>query len=502
MMGGGSAALAPHYRISPLDALRARVGGAATVVYERGGTIDRTAPPIAPPRVTTPDGTPGLLLERFVGTDLTGEPVERRTTADGRVMVLGDLAAPPDAAPTSLRVSATYTPDETGLHTFTFVQAGGSARVWLDDGLVFDGIDDPPPPGTEMFGMGSEEVAVEVALTAGSPVALTAEFTSPPGPGFLYGLKLGCRLPEPPDLLDRAAAAAAAADVAVVVVGTNDDGESEGHDRESMDLPGTQDELVRQVVAANPRTVVVLNTGSPVTMDWADDAPAILQAWFGGQEMANALADVLTGAAEPAGRLPTTLPLRLEHNPAFGNFPGENSEVRYGEGLLVGYRWYDTRHLPVRFPFGHGLSYSSFTIGPPLAPARFTPGEPLVIDVPVENTGTRRGSEVVQCYVEPCAPRLTRPRRELRAFAKVVLDAGARTTVRLELDDRAFACWDPADPWWATTAAQRAAGPVAAGTEVLHREEPGWYVDPGEYRIHIGRSVADLPHTVTVTVTD
>ena len=129
---------------------------------------------------------------------------------------------------------------------------------------------------------------------------------------------------------------------------------------------------------------MVVNTGSPVTMSWADDAPAILQSWFGGQEMGNALAAVLTGDADPGGRLPTTLPLRFEHNPAFGNFPGENSEIRYGESIFVGYRWYDSRHLPVRFPFGHGLSYSTFAIGAPTAPATFTPGDTLTVEVPVD----------------------------------------------------------------------------------------------------------------------
>ena len=172
----------------------------------------------------------------------------------------------------------------------------------------------------------------------------------------------------PPDLLDRAVAAAADADLAIVVVGTNDDWESEGHDRTSLDLPGDQDELVTRVLAANPRTVVVLNSGAPVALDWADHVPALLQMWFGGQEMANAMVDVLSGLAEPGGRLPTTFPRRLEDNPSYGNFPGENGEVRYDEGLLVGYRWYDTRAVPTRFPFGHGLSYTSFDYGEPSAP--------------------------------------------------------------------------------------------------------------------------------------
>jgi beta-glucosidase len=501
MMGGGSAALAPHYEISPVDAIRARFGGQVAVSYERGCVIDKTTPPVAPPRVTTPNGQPGLLLEQFSSERCEGEPEVRRVARNGTLVVAGDIALGADAPAMSLRVSGVFTPDETGPHEFTFVQILGGARVSIGDDVVFDGITDPPGRGSEFFGMGSEARAVRLDLVAGEPVALVAEYHAPAGMGILRGVKIGCRLPEPSDLMERAVAAAAAADAVIVVVGTNDEWESEGHDREWMDLPGRQDELVRRVCAVNRDTVVVVNTGSPVTMDWADDAPAILQAWFGGQEMSNALAAILTGEADPGGRLPTTLPLRLEHNPSYGNFPGENSEIRYGEGLFVGYRWYDSRHLPVRFPFGHGLSYTAFALGAPNAPAAFTPGGRIAVEVPITNTGERRGTEVVQCYVEPVSPRAIRPTRELKGFAKVTLDPGESTTVRLELGDRAFAYWDPADAYWASTAEQRGMGVVPVGGDgALHRDAAGWYVDPGEYRIHVGRSSVELTHDLTVRV--
>ena len=189
-----------------------------------------------------------------------------------------------------------------------------------------------------------------------------------------------------------------------MVVGTNDDWESEGHDRTTLTLPGEQDELVRRVVAANPNTVVVLNTGAPVTINWPDGPRALLQAWFGGQELGHAVVDVLTGEAEPGGRLPTTYPVRLEDSPSFGNFPGEFGEVRYGEGVLMGYRGYEARRMPVRFPFGHGLSYTTFEIGAPtLSRAEGGGAGEVTLTVPVTNTGSRRGSEVVQCYVAPPA---------------------------------------------------------------------------------------------------
>jgi beta-glucosidase len=214
--------------------------------------------------------------------------------------------------------------------------------------------------------------------------------------------------------------------------------------------------------------------------------------------MASALADVVIGVSEPGGRLPTTIPLRLEHNPSYGNFPGEHDEVRYGEGLLVGYRWYDTRALPVRFPFGHGLSYTSFELGPPVLSAdHFEPGEAIDIDVPVTNTGARAGSEVVQCYVEPPTGRVMRPRKELKAFAKVHLAPGETTTVRLTLSERSFAVWDRGS---GQRAELKARLPFADMMAPATDREPGWRVHGGTYAVHIGRSSADLAHTLTVEV--
>jgi len=306
--------------------------------------------------------------------------------------------------------------------------------------------------------------------------------------------------------LERAVDLARAADAALVFVGTGSDWESEDYDRETMELPGDQDELVRRVLQANPRSVVVVNAGAPVTMEWAGEAGALLQTWFAGQEYANALVDVLFGDAEPGGRLPTTLPLALEHTPAFLNFPGESSQVRYGEGLFIGYRWYEARKLPVRFPFGHGLSYTTFEIGAPrLSETRVVSGRRLRLEATVTNTGPRRGSEVVQLYVAPPGGgrgrpggRL-RPLKELRAFAKVRLDPGEATIVGFELGERSFAYYDVADEDWPKLQ-QRHPMSWAPREVHLHRREAGWYVDPGDYRLQVGRSSAEIAHTVTVAV--
>jgi beta-glucosidase len=297
-------------------------------------------------------------------------------------------------------------------------------------------------------------------------------------------------------------AAAAEADVAIVCVGTSAETETEGRDRTTLALPGRQAELVRRVAAVNRRTVVVVNAAAPVDMEWEQDVAAVLQCWFGGQEMAAGLVDVLVGSAEPGGRLPTTLPMRLEHAPSHANFPGENGELRYGEGLFMGYRGYEHSAIAPRFAFGHGLSYTSFDLGEPtMSATTHRSGGTMTVSVPVTNVGARAGSEVVQCYVAPESPRLSRPPKELKAFGKVALDAGETAVVELVLDDRAFAYWDPGQDDWNDVQAFvpemfSFLSPPAA------RRERGWQVDAGSYEILIGRSSDDIAHRCTVQVPD
>ena len=382
----------------------------------------------------------------------------RRAAADGMVLLANDGLLPLEV--TGLRRIAVIGPNAEQLA----IMGGGSARV------VPHYVLSPLEVLRERLGN-----AAEITYAPGVASNGTADEAS----------------------IEAALGVAANADAALLIVGTDDIWESEGYDRESMKLPGNQDELIRRVLAAQPRSAVVVNSGSPVSLGWADGAAAILQTWFGGQELANAIVDVLLGDSEPGGRLPTTLPMCIEHTPAFGNFPGESSTVRYGEGLLVGYRWYETRHLPVRFAFGHGLSYSNFEIGPPSTSTQALElGCSLRVDVPVTNIGRRRGAEVVQLYVAPPdggQPRpggRFRPLKELRAFAKVWLDPGETTTVSLELNERSFAYYDVADEVWPSLGARMPATVFHHGRlpPPLHRSEPGWYVDSGTYRLCIGRS--------------
>jgi beta-glucosidase len=499
IVGGGSASVRPHYRVTPLDALRERLGDEVKTLYERGCDNDKTTPVVGGPATAAPSGAgPGFDLAYYADPDFGGEVVHQSHHPVAELFLTEPPAPTVPAAGWSFRARTRLTPDESGPFTFTLIQ-GGRARLVVDGATVIDGFADPPPPSEAFFGFGSEEMTAEVELQAGRSVELLVEYSTEPQ-GGMVAFRLGWRRPSPPDLIERAVAAARVADAAVLVVGTNGEWESEGYDRTSMDLPGRQDELIRQVLAANPDTVVVVNAGSPVTMDWAPQARALLQIWFGGQEMAGGLADVLLGDAEPAGRLPTTLPLRGEHNPTYGSFPGENGEMRYGEGVLVGYRWYEARRLPTRFVLGHGLSYTTFALGQPvLSSSAFIVGGSLEIEVPVTNTGSRRGAEVVQCYVAAPEPRLIRPPKELRAFAKLWLDPGESATVRLSLDDRAFAYWDPGQPDWEAVAERMAYLPVPAPKRP---RPPGWQVDPGLYRLHVGRSSAEIAHVLDVEVVE
>ena len=279
-----------------------------------------------------------------------------------------------------------------------------------------------------------------------------------------------------PDLIAEAAALAAAADAAVLFVALPSWKEVEGVDRADLDLTDQQVALIEAVAAAQPRTVVVLNNGSAVAMaEWVDVVPALLEAWMMGQAGGGAVADVLFGRANPSGKLAETFPTRLADTPAFLNYPGEQDVVRYGEGLFVGYRWYDARDLDVQFPFGHGLSYATFEyrdvrVSSPVV----GPGGEVMVGVEVTNTSAVAGREVVQVYVGERAPRVMRPVKELKGFSKVLVEPGQTVTVTIPLGPRAFEHYDPA----------RAC----------------WLADPGEYEILVGASSRDIRGQVTVTM--
>ncbi|MCD4738828.1 MAG: glycoside hydrolase family 3 C-terminal domain-containing protein [Anaerolineae bacterium] len=254
------------------------------------------------------------------------------------------------------------------------------------------------------------------------------------------------------DLIDTAVSCAQEAEVALLYIALPSYIESEGYDRPNMRLTAQQEALIQAVAAVQPQTVVILNNGSAIEMlEWIDQVPAVLEAWFMGQAGGGAIADVLFGRVNPSGKLAETFPLRLADTPAYLTFPGENGMVRYGEGLFIGYRYYDARQQEVLFPFGHGLSYTTFAYSQLRVSAeKFSATEGLQVSVDVTNTGNVAGKEVVQLYVHDQESHLVRPEKELKGFAKVALAPGETKTVTLELDARAFAYYDPAYGQWVT----------------------------------------------------
>ncbi|WP_246005566.1 glycoside hydrolase family 3 C-terminal domain-containing protein [[Actinomadura] parvosata] len=288
--------------------------------------------------------------------------------------------------------------------------------------------------------------------------------------GSAVAYATGYRLDEPgsEELVAEAVAAARQCDVAVVFAGLSERWESEGVDRDSLDLPAEQVELIRAVAGVAPRTVVVLSNGGVVSLEpWHDDVDAVLEAFVLGQGGGRAIAELLLGVRNPSGHLAETIPVRLHDHASSLNFPGEQGHVRYGEGIFVGYRQFSTFGTPVRYPFGHGLSYTTFVTRS--VSARVTGPDSVTVEVEVENTGGREGKHVVQVYVATTAGPVRRPVRELRAFTKIELSPGQRETVRFELGRRAFAYWD-----------------IDAGA---------WVVAPGTYEVQVGPDA----HTVEVT---
>lgn len=273
-------------------------------------------------------------------------------------------------------------------------------------------------------------------------------------------------------LREEAVEAARRAQTCVVFLGLPARAESEGYDRTSIDLPAEQLDLLEAVRQANPRTVVVLSNGSVVALPFRDEVPAILEAWLLGQAGGSATADVLFGDVAPSGRLTETIPLRLQDTPAYGNFPGSFGRVRYGEGIFVGYRWYDHRDLPVAYPFGHGLSYTTFGYGD--ARARVQPSGDVTVTVPVTNTGRIRGREVVQAYLAPSVSAVERAPRELKAFAVVDLDAGESRDVSMTVARDDLAYWDV--------------------------RVDDWIVEPGTYRVEVGASSRDIRSVTEIEV--
>jgi beta-glucosidase len=452
---GGSATVLPSRPVvTPLAGITARAGAHVRITHARGTLGVATALPAVP---ASAFGS-GLTVTYYATPNLSGLPI-----ATGTVPNL-DYSATPIAvtgrATWSARYTGTVTAPATGDYRFS-LSGGGNVRVWIDDKplVSYTPFHEPTQNGLVRLTAGPHSIRVEITPFQATLVTVDQFAVTP-------GLHLGWQ-PRENLLIAQAVAAARSADVAVVVASAP---ASEGMDRSRLALPADQDKLIAAVAKANPRTVVALNTSSAVTMPWLGSVGAVVESWYPGQTSGTALAQVLFGDVNPSGKLPVTFPANNRQGPARTTveYPGDGDDVYYAEGLLVGYRWYDATGQRPLFPFGFGLSYTSFRVSH-LSVIRS--GGRLVARVTVTNTGRRAGADVVQLYVGSPAS-AHEPPRQLKAYAKVTLRPGQSRRVPLTLDIASLASWDTSSTGW-----------------TLHR---------GTYRIYVGDSSRTLPTRVDV----
>lgn len=437
VMGGGSAQINAHYRVSPLEGIRAALSNANSIRHAAGCRNNRLT------RVFSGE----LTVEYFAGTQCQGMPIATERSEKGEFFWFDLPHAALKLDDFSVRVTATFRAEEGGEHVFGMTNAG-LARLYLDGELVVNG-DDGWTRGENYFGTANTELRAPVMLEAGRTYRLTVDYLSPPPKEegiTITALRFGLEKPLGDQAIEDAIAEAAASDVAVLFVGRDGEWDTEGLDLPDMRLPGRQEELIERVTAANPNTVVVLQTGGPVEMPWLDKVRGVLQVWYPGQELGHAVADLLFGDAEPGGRLPQTFPKQLADNSAITGdpaiYPGQNGHVRYAEGVFVGYRHHDSRGVEPLFPFGFGLGYTRFAWSEARASAKDMGADGITVEVDVTNIGDRRGSDVVQLYVKPLSSAIERPEKELRAFAKLELGAGETGTARLTIKPRDLSYFD------------------------------------------------------------
>ena len=465
--GGGSATVIPEHTVCPLDGLTDALPS-ADIVYATGAIVQ--------------DGVAEIPLNRLTNPHTNGPGLRVRLLADGEVLLdearystslywFGDGADFVSRAD-RLEIHTTYTPDSDG-EILLGIGSAGTSRLWVDGTLLLD--QDIRPVG-DMLGASvitPPSATIPVPVMAKQPIEIRIEHDIIQGSDLAgmiaYSFGIEPDISNPDQLIADAVDAARNADVAIVVVGTNERVESEGIDRSTLALPGRQNELVAAIAAANPHTIVVVNSGAPVEMPWRHDVDAVLLSWFGGQEYGHALADVLVGNAEPGGRLPTTWPAAQEDTPVLNVTPVDGT-VRYDEGLHIGYRaWLQHDKMPA-YPFGYGLSYTTWTIeNVDARPTRDT--DSYVVTALVANTGNRSGKHVVQVYASRAKSSIERPERWLVGFATVRLAARASATVTIDVPRRHFAHWDGS-----------------------------WQYEPGDFTLHVGASVIDEAGRTVVAI--
>jgi len=441
VQGGGSAHVTPTRESHPLDAMKDRLGSSVRIEHSAGCNINKKLPELDARLLQN------VSLDYYRDPaeldDASAVPAQSGTTGVFRLLWASDPLNRREANfAFGARLAAQLTPDKTGEWVFG-IESVAPVLVIIDGDIVLDNTH--VPAGGSFFGMGKPETLVTLQMEAGRTYSFVVEVRHTPTGAGLSGLSIGAMGPQQENMMEEAVTIAAQCDVSVVVVGTNDDWESEGWDRDTIALPGEQDLLISEVAKVSKRTIVVVNAGSPVSMPWLNEVEAVIYAWFPGQEFGDALVDLLVGDVEPSGRLPVTLPRRLEDTPAFEHHPGRNGVAKYLEGRLIGYRWYDTVGREPLFPFGFGLGYADVQIID--ASKSGTHG----VDVAVRNNSARAGVQVVQVYAhrtDRAGLPSDEPDQKLVGYSRVNVAANGTTMLHIDLDPDAYRMWDTEISAW------------------------------------------------------
>ena len=472
IIGGGSAGLNPHYEVHPLEGVSNFLKDEKVKIhYSKGCHVDKYLPALEKEISHIPGKKEkGFEVEFFRGKTFDGEPIERQILTGNRFWALQGFAREfldeKERPELSVKFSTTYKPSISGEFEFEVFSIGLS-RIKINGKELVDNWSSQKK-GEAFFGFACAPKRNKIKLTKGKEYFVEVEYEFE---GRFPAIQFGCRPPDPINLLEEAVKIAKQSDAVVLVVGTNSDWETEGSDRKSLGLPGDQDVLIKKVLAANKNSVLVLNTGSPVSMPWIKSCSAILQTWFPGQEFGNALAEILFGKESPSGKLPTTYPKKLSDTPAYSCYPGKNLQMDYKEKLLVGYKWYDKKKIEPLFPFGHGLSYSKFKLK---KVSLFKKKHEIEIKVKLKNIGDFSTFETVQCYLERKKAKAETPSKKLVDFKKLKLPKGKSRKLTLKVSKRDISEWDVKKSKW----------------EVLE----------GDYVIHVGTSINDISITEEVKI--
>ena len=443
--GGGSACLTPYYTVTPFEGVS---GKCNQVLFAQGAQTHKFLP-LLDSQIQTLDGLPGFTFSAY---DKPQGAIDRilidQLHLTNSEMFIADYQVPGYDSPILyVDIDGVFIPDETAQYSFGLT-VQGSGQLFIEGELLVDNTVDQEP-GTAFFGGGTIEKTAIISLEKQKPYRLHTRFgTSPALQQFgKGGIRLGCaKKIDPNKAIFEATKLASRVDQVVIFAGLNRDWESESFDRPHMDLPPRSDDLIMAVLKANPNAVIVIQSGTPVTMPWVDQAKSIVQAWYGGNETGNGIADVLFGDVNPSGKLSVSFPRHLSDNPSYLNWGSERGRVLYGEDVYVGYRYYDKMDRPALFPFGHGLSYTSFTLR---RLQMSTNTDFVTVDVLVRNVGTRYGAEVVQVYIAPMSPSIARPPKELKGFQKVFLEPKTTEHVKIEMELKyAASFWDEERDAW------------------------------------------------------